>query len=614
MFPKYPYLDLSDRNLDMLTRAIREMENEVKNFVSLNAVKYANPIQWSINRQYEKNTIVIDPLTGTAFISVQPVPNGVSLTRTQYWTPVFDLSQFVTKAASNFANSYERDITTTATMPTGAGDWVVWDSTLYVALTSIHAGDTYVVNGNIKRMTVEDFYDLLMQAIHSLDEELDTEIRNRTDADTTLQGNIDAEARARGEADTTLQGNIDAEARARGEADTALQGNIDAEARARGEADTALQGNIDAEARARQQADGTLHTDLVNYTLTREPTFNSRRFIFCGDSYGDESGEWADMLITQYNLTSRATNMCYAGAGFVSSGSPYLFIEELERFVDAHTNDECVAITDIVVCGGLNDSFWTVPSDYTGVTNAMSNFNTYAKTHFPNATISLGYIGNGNDYDTNSLISVRTYAARQLCLYTYYKKGSELGWRILKNVETLLTGSVVNISADGVHPSVFGSNELSSGIGEALVSGGCDYNYPNYTLALSSTIGTSTGDAYFNIHNREAHIHMRSFGMNVNSGTIFSSGTAVAIATIGTLGFNDAVNVECTVITYNASEGGSANTSYNAIKGRLTFLHDKLYLTFLSADGSGYKTVNYTSTGTLIITDLDFTFDSLVLV
>lgn len=245
MFPKYPYLDLSDRNLDFLTKAIREMENEVRNFVSLNAVKYANPIQWSINRQYEKNTIVIDPLTGTAFISVQPVPNGVALTRTQYWTVVFDLSQFVTKAASNFANSYERDITTTATMPTGAGDWVVWDSTLYMALTSIHAGDAYVINGNIKRMTVEDFYDLLMQTIHDLDEELDTEIRNRTEADGVLQENIDAEERAREEADITLQGNIDAEERAREEADTTLQDNIDAEERAREEADTALQGAID---------------------------------------------------------------------------------------------------------------------------------------------------------------------------------------------------------------------------------------------------------------------------------------------------------------------------------------------------------------------------------
>ena len=245
IFNRYPYINLTDRNLDLLTKAIREMQEEVKNFVSINAVKYANPIQWSINRQYEKNTIVIDPLTGTAFISVQPVPSGVSLTRTEYWTVVFDLSQFITKAASNFANTYEHDITTTATMPTGAGDWVVWNSTLYVALTSIHAGDAYVVNGNIKRMTVEDFYDLLMQAIHSLDEELDTEIRNRTDADSTLQSNIDAEARARGEADTTLQGNIDTEARAREEADTTLQGNIDAEARARQQADELLSRNID---------------------------------------------------------------------------------------------------------------------------------------------------------------------------------------------------------------------------------------------------------------------------------------------------------------------------------------------------------------------------------
>ena len=226
MFPKYPYLDLSDRNLDMLTRAIQEMENEVKNFVSLNAVKYANPIQWSINRQYEKNTIVIDPMTGTAFISVQPVPNGVGLTRTQYWTPVFVLSQFVTKAASNFANTYERDITTTATMPTSAGDWIVWDSTLYVALTSIHAGDAYVVNGNIKRMTVEDFYDLLMDAIHNLDDEIDVEIRNRTNADGTLQDNIDAEALARQNADGTLQVNIDAEALARQNADIDLQHDV----------------------------------------------------------------------------------------------------------------------------------------------------------------------------------------------------------------------------------------------------------------------------------------------------------------------------------------------------------------------------------------------------
>lgn len=208
MFPKYPYIDLSDRNLDFLTKAIREMENEVKNFVSLNAVKYANPIQWSINRQYEKNTIVMDPLTGTAFISVQPVPNGVSLTRTQYWTPVFDLSQFVTKAAINFANTYERDITTTATTATGAGDWVVWNSTLYVALTSIHEGDAYVVNGNIKRMTVEDFYDLLMETIRALDDRIDDEIQNRQDADSALgdriDGRIDDEIRDREDADTAL--------------------------------------------------------------------------------------------------------------------------------------------------------------------------------------------------------------------------------------------------------------------------------------------------------------------------------------------------------------------------------------------------------------------------
>lgn len=271
MFNRYPYINLTDRNLDFLTKAIREMENEVKNFVSINAIKYANPIQWNINRQYEKNTITIDPLTGTAFISVAPAPRGVALTRTEYWTPVFDLSQFVTKAASNFANTYERDITTTATMPTGAGDWVVWDSTLYVALNAIHTGDAYVVGGNIKRMTVEDFYDLLMDAMHNLDEEIDTEIRNRTNADTTLQHNIDVEEQARQNADTTLQNNINAEATARENSDTTLQGNINAEATARENADNAINAKIGNLSNL-DTSNKTCIVNAINSIVSSQPT------------------------------------------------------------------------------------------------------------------------------------------------------------------------------------------------------------------------------------------------------------------------------------------------------------------------------------------------------
>ena len=128
---KYPYTDFHELNADWMIKTLMEMINQVENFVSLNAIKYADPIQWNITAQYEKNTVVIDPLTGTAYISVQPVPMGVALTNTDYWTVVFDLGSFVVRAAKNFSNRYEADTTLTATFSSSNGDWLVWGDTLY---------------------------------------------------------------------------------------------------------------------------------------------------------------------------------------------------------------------------------------------------------------------------------------------------------------------------------------------------------------------------------------------------------------------------------------------------------------------------------------------------
>ena len=168
MFNQYPYINVNDLNLDYILNQIKEMTNEVVNFVSLNAIKYADPIQWDITRQYEKNTVVIDPLTGTAYISVAPVPSGVALTRTEYWTVVFDLGSFVTRAAQNFTSHWEQDTTLTATFPSNMGDWLVWGDVLYKALTNITAGDQYVVNSNIEHFTIEDLYNAYLNTVASI--------------------------------------------------------------------------------------------------------------------------------------------------------------------------------------------------------------------------------------------------------------------------------------------------------------------------------------------------------------------------------------------------------------------------------------------------------------
>lgn len=522
MFPKYPYLDLSDRNLDFLTKAIREMEDEVKNFVSLNSVKYANPIQWSINRQYEKNTIVIDPMTGTAFISVQPVPNGVALTRTQYWTPVFDLSQFVTKAASNFANTYERDITTTATMPTGAGDWLVWDSTLYVALNAIHAGDAYVVGSNIKRMTVEDFYDLLMDAIHNLDEELDTEIRNRTNADTTLQHNIDTEVQARQDAvsalHNTLSTRIDNEV-------SALSGRINDEVTARTNADTALNGRLDTEVADRITGDTNLWNGIGNLlSLTtvdktnlvaaineeradRQFVDNSlvneingikkridRKVVVIGDSYGGQptmDSSWIFYLKIYLGLTEGVNFFSKKrdGAGFDGNG----FLTCLQELEADYPNMDRSSITDIIVCGGANDLGHTKEN----VLNGMMLFIGYTTANYANANTHVGFIamrGDAQQFNYNTMTTVLQWykTAQQLSPKAKYIVDSEWIWH-----------NYSYLQPDGIHPTIFASEIIGKGLASYFAKGAVllgDTSPVNVNLVASGYSSTMVGNftEYYN--------------------------------------------------------------------------------------------------------------------
>ena len=237
LFDQFPYTNFHELNLDWILKALKELEHTIDQFVAINALKYADPIQWDITSQYEKNTIVIDPQTGTAYISVQPVPIGVALTNPDYWTVVFDLGSFVVRAAKNFANTYEAETTLTATVSTPAGGWLVWGDTLYKANVNITAGDSYVVGGNITHFTIEDVIghleDLTTNNKSNLVAAINDEVQARVDA-------INDEVQARQDADTTLQDALDGEIQARQDADTTLQDALDGEIQTRQDADAAI--------------------------------------------------------------------------------------------------------------------------------------------------------------------------------------------------------------------------------------------------------------------------------------------------------------------------------------------------------------------------------------
>ena len=131
-----------------------ELSDTVENFVALNTIKYADPIQWNITSQYEANTVVVDPQNGTAYISSRPVPAGVALSNTDYWSVIFTLDMLSANDNITFRDDGSNVLSTFAS---NAGDWLLWNGNLYRVSQNINTNEAYVVGYNLDRYTVELF-------------------------------------------------------------------------------------------------------------------------------------------------------------------------------------------------------------------------------------------------------------------------------------------------------------------------------------------------------------------------------------------------------------------------------------------------------------------------
>ena len=210
---KAPYTNFHDLNLDWIMDELNEFNTKLTNFVSLATIKYANPIQWDITSQYEANTVVVDS-NGNAYLSVKPVPSGVSLDRTEFWTKIGNFDELWADVKKAITPNDEGH-SPTATADRAVND-LVWVNGALVRVTrAMIAGDAYVPGSNCVSSSTNE---VLHYLINAFNEGLSAEKTARENADTKLQTAIDAEKTARENADNQLQTAIDAETTARKEA------------------------------------------------------------------------------------------------------------------------------------------------------------------------------------------------------------------------------------------------------------------------------------------------------------------------------------------------------------------------------------------------------------
>ena len=153
----WPFSNAHELNLDWIIQQIKQQDTNLQNFVALNTVKYADPFQWTITGQYAQNTLVIDPSDGTAYLSIKPVPLGVQITNTEYWTPVFTLQNFIDPLKAAICRSVpQQEDGQAATQKIPAHSLFFVGDTLCTCNDDIPVTSLVIIGSNCQKISVEE--------------------------------------------------------------------------------------------------------------------------------------------------------------------------------------------------------------------------------------------------------------------------------------------------------------------------------------------------------------------------------------------------------------------------------------------------------------------------
>ena len=241
-------------------------------------------------------------------------------------------------------------------------------------------------------------------------------------------------------------------------------------------------------------------------SLTNYPTLIAQKlprrqpkktYIFIGDSYMDTSNMSNSIITYLPGYMGLDSNQYYwranGGAAFGRSDNSFLtLIQDLESTIKYP-----YMVTDVVCIGGHNDSY---VSDEETVTTAIGAFKDYCAQRYPNATVTLAFVGKNRDANWSA------QAKLNMALLAWQKCG-QFGCRYIAGLENV--NHDYSLFRDNLHPNAAGAQNMAKFISSGLQTGSVSVFYNNdLTLTPSGDVATISGGIYESIQNSTAQINI----------------------------------------------------------------------------------------------------------
>lgn len=338
--------------------------------------------------------------------------------------------------------------------------------------------------------------------------------------------------------------------------------------------------------------------DVLEYK-EKVDNINNKNVLCIGDSYlaysshEMETESWGAFLRIYLGSSNNVTLNGMGGSGFVGNATRTFDVLLSEKY-NSMTDEERNAITDIVVCGGLNDASAVADgkTSINDVISAMRLFFTNASTYFPNARVHVGAIGwmatgfaNRDAYMTTFRNIIELYRKSP-----FYSTSGKVDY--LTGVEYIMPTVPINYyKPDLIHPTAQASSAIGIEIYNALMRGTSAGGFRTYSTVIltPSGHGTRINDSSLKATADGSQINLigGAFGVNLDI-TDITALNDIEIATC-THPFRATTSNPLVVPVSVAIFPGKGGT-YDFVNGELKFANGKVSIKLLYNSSVGHYT------------------------